>query len=275
MADKRLTPARPDLAAMHLKGQVEAARFAEGETCSVIVGRAPLHQAPSNDAAQDSELLFGESFVVYERKEGWAWGQASRDGYVGYLPERALGAPFESDARVTAPMTPVFPLPDLKKPVRDFLPMNAQVKRGAVSGDYVEIGAGAYVHHRHLAPGRDYAADFVAVAKEFIGVPYVWGGKTFAGLDCSGLIQTSLAAAGISAPRDTDMMEKTLGQAVDFAQARRGDLVFWKGHMGVLLNPAILLHANAFHMQVVREPMAEAVARIGKIAGPVTSIKRL
>jgi cell wall-associated NlpC family hydrolase len=275
MADKRLTLARPDLAAAHLKGQVEAARFAEGESCSVITGRASLHHAPSGEAAQDSELLFGESFTVYERKEGWAWGQAADDGYVGYLPERALGAPFTSNAKVAALMAPVFSAPDLKAPVVDLLPLNAVTPVLSRATHYLEIAPGRFVHERHLALRDEHAADFVAVAKQFIGVPYVWGGKTFAGLDCSGLIQTALAAAGVTAPRDTDMMEAALGQAVAIADIKRGDLVFWKGHMGVMLNPAILLHANAFHMQVAREPLAEAVSRIEKSAGPVTSIKRL
>ena len=275
MADKRLTPARPDLAAAHLKGQVEAARFVEGEACSVIVGRASLHHAPSSESAQDSELLFGERFTVYERKEGWAWGQAADDHYVGYLPERALGAPFAPVARIVAMMAPVFSGPDLKASVADFLPLNAVTPVMSRATDYLEIAQGRFVHERHLALKDEVASDFVAVAKQFIGVPYVWGGKTFAGLDCSGLIQTALAATGIAAPRDTDMMEASLGHAVDIADIRRGDLVFWKGHTGVMLNSAILLHANAFHMLVAREPLAEAVARIEKSAGPVTAIKRL
>jgi len=275
MADSRLIPARPDLAAAHLKGQVEAARFVAGENCSVTVGRASLHHAPSGESPQDNELLFGESFTVYERKEGWAWGQASSDLYVGYLPERALGAPFAPDAKVAVPMMPVFPLPDLKKPVRDFLPLNATVRQGARNGDYVEIGTGAFVHHRHLAPLSHKESDFAAVAEQFLGVPYVWGGKTFAGLDCSGLIQTALAATGIKAPRDTDMQEQALGRDVAQQKRNRGDLVFWKGHMGVMLNATTLLHANAFHMQVAIEPLSEAVARIEKIVGRVTSIKRL
>ena len=108
-----------------------------------------------------------------------------------------------------------------------------------------------------------------------MGVPYVWGGKTAAGLDCSGLIQTALQAAGISAPRDTDMMEKAIGLPLDRAEAQRGDLVFWKGHMGVMLDATHLLHANAFHMEVFAEPLDQAIARIEKSAGPVTSIKRL
>ena len=275
MADKRVTPARPDLAALHLKGQVEAARFVDGEACSVIMGRVSLHQAPSAQSAQDSELLFGEKFTVYERKEGWAWGQAADDGYVGYLPERALAAPFTANAKVAALMAPVFSGPNLKAPVADFLPLNAVTPVMSRATEYLDIAPGRFVHERHLVLRDEFASDFVAVAKQFIGVPYVWGGKTFAGLDCSGLIQTALAATGVAAPRDTDMMEVALGHAVDVADIKRGDLVFWKGHMGVMLNTAILLHANAFHMAVAREPLSEAVARIEKSAGPVTSIKRL
>jgi len=275
MADKRITPARPDLAAAHLKGQVEAAHFAPGEKCSVIVGRASLHHAASGQSAQDSELLFGESFTVYERKEGWAWGQAADDHYVGYLAERALAAPITPVARIVALMAPVFSGPDLKAPVADFLPLNAVTPVMSRATEYLEVAPGRFVHERLLALKTEYANDFVAVAKQFIGVPYVWGGKTFAGLDCSGLIQTALAATGVAAPRDTDMMEAALGEAVDIADVRRGDLVFWKGHMGVMLNGAILLHANAFHMAVAREPLLEAIARIAPIAGPVTSVRRL
>ena len=117
--------------------------------------------------------------------------------------------------------------------------------------------------------------DFVAIAERFLGAPYVWGGKTVAGLDCSGLIQTALQVVGKAAPRDTDMMEKTLGETIALSDAGRGDLVFWKGHMGVMLDEARLLHANAFHMAVAIEPLSEAITRIEKVAGPVTSIKRL
>jgi len=273
MADKRVTPARADLAASHLKGQVEAPRFVEGEIFSVHVGRASLRVRPSDDAAQDSELLHGESFTVYDRANGWAWGQAASDLYVGYVKEEdVLSAPFAGEARVSALMAPVFAHPDLKTPVRDLLPLNASVPVLGRDGDYVNIGSG-FVHQRHLAAEGE--KDFVAVAQRFLGVAYVWGGKTAAGLDCSGLIQTALQAVGKAAPRDTDMMEKALGERIGIADVRRGDLVFWKGHMGVMLDSENLLHANAFHMQVAAEPLREAMDRIEKIAGPVTSVKRL
>jgi len=272
MADRRVTPARPDLAATHLKGKVDAPRFVDGEISVVGVGRASLRVRPSTDAAQDSELLFGERVTVYENKDGWAWVQARGDLYVGYVRSDALGEPKAGTLRVSALMAPVFSAADLKTPVRDLLPMNAIVPVLAREGDYVNIGAG-FVHQRHLLPETE--KDFVAIAERFVSVPYVWGGKTAAGLDCSGLIQTALQAVGKAAPRDTDMMEKALGESVAIGQVCRGDLVFWKGHMGVMLDDKRLLHANAFHMMVAIEPLADAVARIDAVAGPVTSVRRL
>lgn len=272
MADKRVTPARPDLAAAHLKGVVEASRFSDGEKFSIAVGRTSLRVRPGDDAAQDSELLFGEIFTVYDRANGWAWGQAANDLYVGYVRESALAAPFTAQARVTALAAPVFAAADLKTPVQDLLPMNAAVPLLSRQGDYVKIGEGRHLHQRHLGPAEK---DFVAVAERFLGVPYVWGGKTAAGIDCSGLVQTALQATGKAVPRDTDMMEKALGGAVPLSDVRRGDLIFWRGHMGVMLDETRLLHANAFYMAVAIEPLADAMARSETAAGPVTAIKRL
>ena len=280
MADKRVTPARPDLAAAHLKGKVEAAQFVEGEKWFVSWGRVPLQAGRGNNTERVSELLFGEEFTVYEPYEEvveYVWGQASNDHYVGYVNKGALGpGPFdEADKRVTALMTPVFSRPDIKAPIEDYLPLNAVLKQDNMVGDFANIREKGFVHYRHLAPIGEFATDFVSVAERFLGAPYVWGGKTIAGLDCSGLIQTALQAAGIAAPRDTDMMEKALGLLVGRDELQRGDLIFWKGHMGVMLDASRLLHANAFHMEVFIENLDQAAARIEKIAGPITSIKRL
>jgi hypothetical protein len=271
MADKRVTPARPDLAASSLKGKVEAARFVDGEEAAVISGRLSLRAGPSDDSGQVSELLFGESVTVYERKDGWAWLQAKTDSYVGYARESALGLAFEADARVVHMLTPLLSKPDVKSPLRDLLPLNARIKRGRQEGNFVAVANG-FVSVRALAPLANAARDFVAVAEQFIGVPYVWGGKTFQGLDCSGLIQTALQAASIASPRDTDMMEEALGHAVEREQIERGDLVFWKGHMGVMRDAVTLLHANAYFMQVTSELLDTVIARI---PAPVTVIKRL
>jgi hypothetical protein len=274
--DRRITPVRADLAAAHLLGTVNAPRYTEGKLHHVNRGRAALRAQPSEDASLETELLFGEGFSAYEIADGWAWGQSAQDQYVGYVRADVLGENgLVPDCRVTALMTPVFPAADLKQPVRDFLPMNAKVKLDAREGKYARIGADAFVFAGHLAPLNVCAKDWVAVAERFAGVPYVWGGKTAAGMDCSGLIQTALEAGGIAAPRDTDMQERALGNAVNSKNLQRGDLIFWKGHMGVMLDEVRLLHANAFHMEVSVEPLSEAVARITDVAGPITSIKRL
>ncbi|HZQ39140.1 MAG TPA: NlpC/P60 family protein [Rhizomicrobium sp.] len=271
MADKRTMPARPDLAASSLQGRVEVAHFVKGEAASVARGHVALRAEPSDVSGQVSELLFGEIVTVYERKDGWAWLQAKTDAYVGYARESGLAPFVEPNARVVHPLTPLLSGPDVKSPLRDLLPLNARVKRGRQEGNFVAVGDG-FVSARALAPIGVAAPDFVAVAEQFIGVPYVWGGRTFQGLDCSGLIQTARHAAGHACPRDTDMMEQALGHAIARDQVKRGDLVFWKGHMGVMRDAAILLHANAFHMQVTSEALDAVIARIET---PVTSIRRL
>jgi cell wall-associated NlpC family hydrolase len=276
--DPRTTPARPDLAAAFLQGKVEAARFVEGKAYAVARGRCSLQHAPARDAAQDSEVLHGEIFTVYEENNGWAWGQAARDSYVGYVHTIALSEMIEADYEVAALMTPVLPAPDAKRPLVDLLPMNARVKVLAHENSYARIAGNLCVRESHLRPLGEHAPDWVAVAERFLGAPYVWGGRTQAGLDCSGLIQTALQAGGIAAPRDTDM-QMVLGAPVpvasDLSGLERGDLVFWKGHVGVMLDGARLLHANAFHMEVAIELMAEAAVRIAKSAGVVIAIKRL
>jgi hypothetical protein len=277
LSDPRVTPARPDLAAAHLKGKVEAARFADGTSRMVARGRAGLHAERDATSRRETELLFGEGFTVYEVANGWAWGQSALDDYVGYVAAGDLrDASATPDHRVIAPLTPLLPAPDFKLPVRDVLPMNAKVKVIGQDGRFAKIAPEGFVFAGHLAPLEQHASDWVAVAQRFRGVPYVWGGKTVAGIDCSGLVQTSLEAGGIAAPRDADMQELTLGLAIptDLSRLARGDLVFWKDHVGVMLDAVRLLHANAFTMEAAVEPLADAAGRIASRAGPITSIKR-
>ena len=275
MSDPRNTPARPDLAAAQLKGQVEAKAFAEGRVMTIARGRAALRHAPAQDALQDDELLFGEAFTVYESKAGWAWGQSAVDFYVGYVHTIVCGDPVQPTHRVTALTTPVLTGPDIKHATRDLLPLNARIKVLDQANGFVRVAPDGFVFAGHIAPLDVVAPDWVATAERFVGAAYVWGGKTHAGIDCSGLVQTALAAAGIACPRDTDQQETALGAAVPFAERRRGDLVFWDGHVGILLDATRLLHANAFHMQVEIEPLDDALARIAAVAGPVRAVKRL
>jgi hypothetical protein len=276
--DKRITPARPDLAASHLRGKVEAARFVEGELATVVAGIAGIRPHPDSLASLDTQALFGERCLVYERRDGWAWVQLVRDDYVGYVHENALrmGGLREANLRVVALRAPVFSKADLKSPIGGFLPLNAEVTGESRSGDYVSVGDGAWLSVRHAVDMTVLQSDWVATAERILGAPYLWGGKTPDGLDCSGLIQTALHAAGQFCPRDTDMQERALGMALpENTKLRRGDLVFWKGHVGVMRNETELLHANAHHMAVAIEPLAEAIARIAAKGTTVSSIRRL
>lgn len=274
--DPRITPARGDLAAKHLEGKVTAARFVEGEEREVIDAQAPVRSEPTPDAPLVTEALLGERVTIYEfNDEGWAWGQLAGDGYVGWLPANALLAPREAPThRVTALRTLAFPGPSIKLPPVVMPPLGARLVVTREQ-DRFAVSPVGFLPAGHLAPLAHRETDFVAVAERFLGTPYLWGGKTNYGLDCSGLVQVALSACGIVCPRDSDMQENALGMPVDLDDARRGDLVFWKGHVAIVRNQTTFLHANAFHMAVAIEPIAEAVARIAASGSDVSSVKRL
>lgn len=279
--DPRITPARPDLAALHLRGRVEAARFVEGRRMRVRAPSAPMRQQPRPDAALDTEALHGEVVTVYEEsEEGWAWGQIEADGYVGYLPSEALAT--EGDApshRVAALRTFVYPGPSIKLPPVAALSLGARLGVAREEGAFAVTGDGGFVFAAHLAALDAVEPDFVTVAERFLGVPYLWGGRTGLGLDCSGLVQVALGAAGRIAPRDSDQQERAVGVPLalgeDLAGLARGDLIFWRGHMGVMLDAERLLHANGHHMAVAIEPLRGARDRIRSNSyGPITGARR-
>jgi cell wall-associated NlpC family hydrolase len=275
--ERRLTPVRPDLAAAHLRGLVDAPRYVEGRAMQVIEASAPLRRSPQADAPLETEALFGEAVTVYDEGEGWAWAQLDRDQYVGYLPRAALGTPTEPTHRVAALRTHAYPGPSIKLPPRLPLSLGARLAVVRQEGEFAVTADGLHLWARHLAVLSARELDFVAVAERFLEAPYLWGGRTSEGIDCSGLVQTALAAAGIDAPRDSDMLEAAMGApvAVDGPWAR-GDLVFWKGHVGIMRDGATLIHANGWHLKVAIEPLAEACARIAASGGgEVTSARRI
>ena len=275
--DPRITPARPDLAAAHLRGKVEAGRFVEGTEQEVIVGLAPLRKDPQHDATLVTEALCGERMTIYETdEEGWAWGQLKSDGYVGWLPAAMLLAPgIAPTHKVTAVRTLVFPGPSIKLPPVDALPLGAELAVAREQESFAVTASGGFVPKSHLAPVANPEPDFVAVAERFLGVPYLWGGKSSLGLDCSGLVQVALTACGIKCPRDSDMQESALGKSASLAGLQSGDLIFWKGHVAIARGRNSMIHANAFHMAVAVEPVAEGLARIGATGSQVTSVRRL
>lgn len=284
--DPRLNAYRADLADVRLKGKVEAARFIAGTPRRVVANAAAMKRTPSAAAPLDSEILRGEIFTVFEdAAEGWSWGQLETDEYVGYVPTDALGslAP-EPTHRIVALRAFVYPAPDMKLPVQGSLSFDSRVALGeevTTRGTlYRRVigGEGAIVASLAVPVAAPRETDFVAVAERFINVPYLWGGRTSFGLDCSSLLELSLGAAGKTAPRDTDLQEKMVGAVVEGGTAaplHRRDLVFWKGHVAIMIDGEYMIHASGHHMAVVIEELKDAIDRIAKTGSAVTSVRRL
>ena len=280
MDDPRLTPARPDLAAKYLEGKIAAARFVTGEQFEISDAIAPLREGPSSDATLLTQALKGERATIYDRNsEGFSWGQLNSDGYVGWLPDRALAKPGAPPThKITALKTFAFPGPSIKLPPADTLVMGAMVTVVREDGPFAVTREGWYLPRQHIGSIEHHAEDFVAVAERFTGTPYLWGGKSSFGIDCSGLVQVSLNAAGTGCPRDSDMQQDGLGSALDAAESKklqRGDLIFWKGHVAIVRDADTIVHANAHHMATVIENTRDAIARIKVAGSEITAIKRL
>lgn len=278
--DKRLTPARPDVAAKYLEGKVEAERFVTGEEFEVADGVTSVRRDPFAGAMLDTQALRGERVTVYDRNdEGWAWGQLNSDGYVGWISDLALYPPGPAPThKVTALRTFAFPGPSIKIPPMDTLPLGAQLSIPKMTDAFAVASNGHHIPKQHVAELSFVEPDFVAVAERFVGTPYLWGGKSSLGIDCSGLVQIALTAAGTGCPRDSDMQESGLGRALSLGEMqtlKRGDLIFWNGHVAIVRDADTIVHANAHHMMTAIEKTKDAITRIAASGSEVTSIKRL
>jgi len=282
--DRRRHPVRPDLAASDYEGQVDAGRFVEGEVFQITADRLAIRPEPRADRSIDTEALRGEWVTVYEQTpEGWAWGQLDTDGYVGWFSSDGLGPVTAASHRVRALRTYRYPGPDLKFPPLSLLSLGSKV---TVTGEaetrglqYALLDDGSAVVTKHLVPLDARETDWVSVAEELLFTPYLWGGRSSLGLDCSALVQLAAQAGGLDLPRDTDMQEAEAGEAIphdDPSSFRRGDLLFWKGHVAIVAGPNRILHANGYTMTVAHEPLDEAIERIAATEwGALTGARRL
>lgn len=279
LPDPRRHAYRASLAAESLRGRVEAPRYVEGVRRQVEASSLPLRREPRFDAILDSEALFGETLTLFDESEGWAWVQLARDGYVGYLPSEGLTSAVTTPThRVAALRTYVYASPDIKTPPLALLSLNALLSGAGEEGRFLELQSGGFVIAEHVRKLDEPSRDFVDVALGFRGTPYLWGGRTSLGVDCSGLVQLASEAAGLSCPRDADMQANEVGRQLDWQgpdALARGDLVFWDGHVGIMTGAHDLVHASAYQMMVVEEPLAETRARIASSkGGEITGVRR-
>jgi len=273
--DPRTTPSNGRVAHASLEGEVEAESFVEGTWMTVQQPIANLSPNPGGD--RSSQLLFGERFLVLDVQDGQAFGQTERDGYVGWIGSSALTQAPEASHWVIAPATHLYPKPDFKTRAEVALFFGSAVNVTSERQGFHRIQTGHYVPRQHLMPIAARFDDPVGVADLFLGTPYLWGGTSRWGLDCSGLTQLAFIACGTTCPRDSDQQAAALGEDIAEGETlQRGDLVFWKGHVGLMADDTMLLHANAHHMSVAYEPLPDAVARIEAAGdGPVTARKRV
>ncbi|MEJ6393201.1 NlpC/P60 family protein [Gymnodinialimonas sp. 2305UL16-5] len=275
IADPRTTPSNGRIAHASLKGAVEADRYTEGQW--MMVAQPITHMTDAPNGARISQLMFGERFLVLDSINGFAFGQAERDGYVGYLPSSILSQAEAPTHWVMAPATHLYPRAEFKSAPDVSLFFASQVRVTDQEGEFRRIHTGHFIPAQHLMPISARFSDPVGIADLFLGTPYLWGGCSRWGIDCSGLVQSCLIACGQPCPRDSDQQEEIMGEMIpDDAPLKRGDLIFWDGHVGMMSSDTMLLHANAHHMAVAYEPLEDAVARIGaKEFGQVTSRKRV
>jgi cell wall-associated NlpC family hydrolase len=272
VTDRRLTPANGRAALASLRGVVDAPRYAAGEAARVSVPLADLNRAP--DGSRDRQLLLGDAVTVIDRDQGVAFVQAAKDGYCGYVPETALGAAQVATHRVIAPATHLYPQPKVQAHELCALSFGSLLTVTGTAERFAETADG-FVPFQHLRVLADPLPDPVAAATLFLGTPYLWGGNSRAGIDCSGLVQAALLACGKDCPGDSDLQARSVGQALHPDEALLpGDLIFWTGHVAMVADAGRIIHATGHRMAVVFEDTEAAIARIAATGQLVLARRR-
>lgn len=273
--DRRVNAIRGDLADIALAGRYFAPHYSCPQAFSLKAPRTAIRAKADDRSTAVSELLHGETFQAIDVAGGWAWGYCAHDHYVGYVPAALLAPPMAASHIVTALAAPVFAQADIKSAELARLPMGSRVV-GEVDGAFLKTPE-SFLHLRHVSPLGIVQEDPVALAERLIGTPYLWGGRSSDGLDCSGLVQLCLSLCGKAAPRDTDQQMVALGREIGVGEAlQRGDIVFFPGHVGFMADKETLVHANAFWMQVTAEPLADVTTRLaGNHEKPIVARKRI
>lgn len=286
--DRRLHAFRDDLADKRLKDQVNAAQYVDGADNVVCAPTAPIHRHPDASSTMETEALMGEIFTVFDQSEGWCWGQLKSDNYVGYMPAGSLvsnSTAVSTNAQIIVQRSFVYPKAELRDPPLMQLTMNARLHAAGTAEtrgtlyQFVTLpdGRKGAVIARHIQSPETHEEDWVSMAEQFLHVPYLWGGRSSIGLDCSALVQISRQTVGKPTLRDSDMQGK-MGQKLeltsDFSGLQRGDLIFWPGHVAIMLDATNILHCNGYHMATEIEPLAQAEARIAAHYGKISHAMR-
>lgn len=254
--DRRLTPATDRVAHERLRGLIDRPAFTAGQPARLSVPLADLLTAP--DGRRDRQLIFGADVTVIETRGAHSFVEAAADGYCGWVPSAALGAERPAIThRVSAPATHLYPAPDMKQPEIASLSLGARLAITAISGRFASLATGGYIPLQHISDVP--ATDPVAVAESLLGTPYLWGGNSRSGIDCSGLVQAALTACGTACPGDSDLQRAAFPATPTI---RRGDLLFWPGHVALAASETLMIHATAYAMAVIWEPIPDAIARI-------------
>lgn len=270
--DRRLTPATARVAHVALRGTLDASAWTEGEPAEVAVPLIDLRASPGGP--RDRQRILGDAFLVIDREGDHAFGMSLKDGYCGWLPAAALCAPTGVTHFVATLGSHLYSEPKVRAEATGSLTLGSRVRVLSQQGDFAETPHG-FVPVQHLRMLGSWHDDPAEVAGLFLGVPYLWGGNSRDGLDCSGLIQAAMLACGQGCPGDSDL-QQAIGTPLDGTEPlQRGDLVFWRGHVAMMLDPGTLIHANGHHMAVVTEGLAQAAGRIEDAGGgKITALRR-